>query len=450
MEDDGSFRISGAPAEVVQIEGSGKRSVRTSFTRQLSADADLGTLQLDPGLSIEGTVLVSGRPLALEPIWIRAIWCDSEENRAFGCGNSAEESWRFPTEAQREAMHDTTANALGRWRLEGLRPGAHAIEVVSLQYGPLHREVRAAHRRLVQAPAQDVRIELACSLTHVVPDHPRHAGSGTLDDLMVSFTDKEGRTSEVEAWYNQEWQGDGNYSMVLAAGETYQVRVWANGYAPLVLEHIASRAGEETSIPVRLVPVPQGRLRIEPSKGREGERPDVYVELLDPETGERVYWEHATLIEGGASLSLPQGAWTLVITPWDAPSFLATHFDTADTRRIVIAAGTEETIRFRPAHGGRFSLRVDVPEGPPRPLLFYVERAGARSRATLVWWHVERHRRTDWSDALQTGSTYMTLDAFPPGELTLHLSAPGLKPERLPVRIVAGQVTPVRVTLEPR
>lgn len=102
-----------------------------------------------------------------------------------------------------------------------------------------------------------------------------------------------------------------------------------------------------------------------------------------------------------------------------------------------------------PPQGGRFELRAERRDGGRRALDLRVERPGAPARRTLVRWDREPGAML-WSDELETGRTFRSQDAYPEGEMTLHVESPACVPQRILVRIRAREVTPVRVTLEPR
>jgi hypothetical protein len=335
----------------------------------------------------------------------------------------------------------------GAWRMEGLEPGTYVVEVPELLAGvQVHQALRASHRRVVRAPAEDVDLALSYALTHIVPDHPGRAFDG-MREVMVSFTDTAGRTTDVHAWFRVEWHPDvGNFSMALAPGEAYRIRVWANEHQPVVLDHVAGAAGQETHLPVRLVRVPCGRLRVDPPPGRKTDHEFVRVELFEPQSGERVHWGGFNPREPRVC-EVPEGSWTLRLTTWEGPGGQADDFDLPEVRAIVVTAGAELAIERKPPQGGRFKLLVDRPEGDRGPVACLVERAGTKASPTRLH-QGNPHGALQWSDLLESGTPYESSKCFPPEQVTLLIASPGCRPIRLPLRIEPGEVTSARVALE--
>lgn len=458
---DGHFSLRVAAAELVHLEASGEYALTTSFALPLPADGELGRLSLTPGCSLAGWVVAAAGSGGVEGAFVTATRCLADAGHS-GQGDAALwDEMEMAGRLGRDNWGACSTDDQGRWRINGLPPGTYGVEVVSLSSpvldgelpwseAVLHDGVRHAHRSIVQAPALGVRLELACSWIELLPDHPGEPHSG-FREVMASFTDPAGRMTELNTWFHDGWgDSEGSFAMALTPGITYRVRAWANGYHPLVFDHLAPPAGQTARVPIRLSPLPRGRLRIEPPLARSSTVSDVRVELLDRAAGERQHWELAEVGKASqAPLSLPQGAWTLVLTPWHPSGSMGSAFDLPDVRPIVVEADAELTIRWDPPQGGRFTLLLGTVDGARRPLACLVERAGTKARATLLAWDAERAMQL-WSDEVETGRTYIALDAFPPGEVVLLLTAPDCEPLRLPVRITPRTITNVHATLEPR
>jgi hypothetical protein len=447
---DGTFTLFVRASHVLELEAGSPTSRRTSFTVPLPRHGDLGSLTLEPGLSLGGRVTWAAAPTLLDRVHLVLTRLDAVRDAAPDDVLHAAEGdvhWDMPGET-----HTAALDATGAWREDGLEPGRYLVEVRNLGHDTLvHEGLRSGLRRIVVAPDQDVSFDLSCSVTQVVPDHAVRSADGCRD-VMVSFTDEAGRSTETTTWYNREWAGDeGSFAMALRPGASYRVRVWANGHRPLEFDHVAAADGRTVVLPVKLVALPRGTVVVAPARGRSPADCDLRAEVLDRGTRARVHWD---VIKPESAENKPlvvsSGVWDLVLTPWDPSAARGSDYDLPQVLPIQVEAGRELGVTWDPPQGGRFRLHVDAQDGPPRSFAFSVERAAMRTRPTVVAWDDGEREQIAWSDALVSGRAYTARDVYPAGTLTLVVTSAGCEPQEVSVRIEPRTVTPVSVTLVPR
>lgn len=323
---DGRFSLRARAGERVELEGRSRTSVPTHLERAWPIDGDLGRLTLQPGCTLVGWIQSGGSSRLVGSVSVQPLPASLQSHLAAGI-----DPGRAPPGAIAPGPLVggwASVEADGRWQVDGLRPGLYRVMIedvhiwderkmppdVLFESAPLHAALREACARVVEVPGPEVRIPLAASITHVLIDRSAHLHERP-DSAMVSATDAEGVTSETKGWFNADWSDElDDSSLTLAAGQPYRLRVWANGFEPLELDHVAGAAGDVVVVPVRLRPVPRSMLRLSAPEQRSQGPGEGMVELRDLAKHERVFWEAFAWKDlRPLELVVPSGAWTLVV-----------------------------------------------------------------------------------------------------------------------------------------
>ncbi len=334
-----------------------------------------------------------------------------------------------------------SSDSAGHFRVEGLAVGTYRFAGPSGLSGP--------GQVFYDTDNLDVVIQLASRRLTVHIQDPNGRPSSVSDFRLYQ------RTGNPEFPFEQVVQ-------ILNVAERSTFRLWIDppgDYLVRVENPMGKRRGEaEISIgphemsPERVVVIGQvsrsGSLvvHVRDSAGRE-----VSPNLVELYAGVGGDWISTHSLSSGERIEgLVEGRYRLVIRPGIAgPAQLSDYLESELPLPVVVQAGQEASATLQARAGGRVELRLEgAEEGDAGTKAKVWVRRGTEEWQEVSW-RLEVEKGYSLKRSLDFGDRGILQKPLEPGHYELEVRAPGYRDERQSVRVRAGELTKVRVSMAP-
>jgi len=402
-------------------------------------------LELLLGEGIEGRAVVGAAPASASAVIEARLAADAESTvhvqlASHGLAWSSSDS-RFEWRELR-----ALAEPGGAFRLGGLRPGAYALRIASLD-GALCSACASMEAMEIAAPASDVLLELSAARLEIALS-PR---DGQPAQARLHLASGEGAR-----------RGDYAYTRSLARGEPAQLLVEPGASALVLVEAEGFRRSRRVFTAPAAGEALVEELALEPEPGRAA----LFLELLGPGS---TPVDEATFVfaaKGGSRLDppltrnvrsqdgffriedVPPGMYRLKVHAGGFAQHYLAGFCPAELD-VDLEAGETARSSMRLLHGAR--LRLDVRDETGAPLAAECALRGAGGEPLEVRFVARRPGRTAGDPRRLFGAgPHDVYPVLPPGSYELTLSAPGCADEVRAVQLRAGRLEELAVVLRRR
>jgi RNA polymerase sigma-70 factor (ECF subfamily) len=328
----------------------------------------------------------------------------------------------------------------GLFVLEGLARGSHLLRIESSRRARLHMHVSETHEKTVDAPVEDVELELSTS---------RITAEVRIDGRPVK---KAHLTFFLEGAVSRSTDETGRATVWVVPGSTYEIDASGHGRQRVRRDVVAPPAGEER---VEAFDLPPRRIRasivvtLRPPEGKAAIETCAFG-FFDPEDdGLFPQDSRDAKLEGGRFVlrDVPAGRWRLVARPGGRWWMNDGPWLDAETEVLVPGEGSVETT-LDVRSGGRLRVVVRDPNG-----VYLAPRCMVKDAKGLAIDLLFTHRTAGGSSRMRNrmcGKGLNHVDpALPPGEYGMTLTEKGYREKTVQFVIEAGRTRTVEATLEP-
>jgi protocatechuate 3,4-dioxygenase beta subunit len=454
---DGRFEVDCQPSTKLQIDVCSERSMPRRLERHVAAAdvVDLGDLRLEAGATLEGRVLFGGQANPFGPV---DVWVTPARGAAnSGVMVSERRSVTFGQDALSILSVNTSTDATGAWRVEGLTPGAYRVLLAGVEELYFHEALLPAQTRDVTAPGSPVELDLDVSLLRVraTPD----ASPFGVDFERLDVTDAAGRLMSVTQGrrhgHRERWGADADTRCLLVpANVALDVRVQCAGHAAWARRVQSTAAGGVLEVTAPVERTTAGRLVVTLPAAPLRANPRVRYTLFEPGTRHVVYTGEALLrAEPPPEASPPTGTWDLELSLLNAAPGSEARHGLPQRQSVTIAPGAPAQVLWQPPLGALLRLQVDAHTRDR--VRCHLCAPGARGQE--LWFFpvhdlpaALQEQFTPFRSPLRTGSPFESAEPLAPGPVTLRLDAEGFEPHEQRLVLEAGEVHDLRIRLVPR